>query len=272
MIEPETIADLIRQTAKAVILPRFRALAPEEIREKNPGDFVTIADTEAEEMLSRLLTQALPGSVVCGEEGVARDAAALAVLDGRAPVWVLDPVDGTGNFAHGRTAFTVIVALVENGVTLAGWIHEPLTGAMVHAVRGGGAWVDGKRTAVDTTLPLAAQHGSAYGQLAKRGATCKVLSASGAVASVRNTGCGGLDYIMMARGETHFKYSSVSLPWDHAAGILIMNEAGAIARFADGAPYSVHRRDAPLLIAANEGNWQALHALLSGETPLSPPC
>ena len=265
MIEAEAVAALIRQTADAVILPRFRALAPGEIREKNPGDFVTIADTESEAMLADLLTRALPGSVVCGEEGVARDAGVFATLDGAAPVWVIDPVDGTCNFAHGRTGFAVIVALVVGGVTRAGWIYEPLTGALVHAARGGGAWIDGRRADAGRGLPLSAQTGSAYGQLEGRGPACKLLTAAGAVASVRNTGCGGLDYILMARGETQFKYSSVSLPWDHAAGILIMEEAGAVARFADGSPYDVHRHGSPLLIAPDEDSWRQLQTLLTGK-------
>ncbi len=265
MIESATVAALIRETAEAVILPRFRALAPEQIREKKPGDFVTVADTEAEEMLARLLTRALPGSVVCGEEGVARDSTVLATLGGAAPVWVIDPVDGTCNFAHGRPCFTVIVALVENGVTRAGWIHDPLSGATAHAALGGGAWIDGRRASVAAAPPLPAQTGSAYGQLAGRGAACKVLSAGGAVAGVRNTGCGGFDYILMARGETHFKYSSASLPWDHAAGMLIMSEAGAFARFADGAPYDVLRHASPLLIAPDEASWRELQRVLAGE-------
>ena len=265
MIEPEAVAALIRQTAEAVILPRFRALAPGEIREKKPGDFVTVADTDSEAMLARLLTKALPGSVVCGEEGVARDPGVLATLDGAAPVWVIDPVDGTGNFAHGRPGFAVIVALVENGVTRAGWIHEPLTGACAHAMRGGGAWIDGHRATLGAAPPLTAQTGSAYGQMENRTPACKRLSANGAVAGIRNTGCGGLDYLLMVRGETHFKYSSASLPWDHAAGILIMEEAGAVARFADGSPYDVHRLTSPLLIAPDEKSWRSLQSLLAGE-------
>ncbi|MEI6557225.1 MAG: inositol monophosphatase [Rhodospirillaceae bacterium] len=266
MIDPALVTALIRETAEAVILPRFRALAPGEIREKKPGDFVTVADTEAEAMLSRRLVQALPGSTVCGEEGVAGDRGVLAVLDGAAPVWVIDPVDGTCNFAHGRTGFAVIVALVEAGIVRAGWIHEPLTGVTVHAVRGGGAWHEGRRLTVDRSRPLSAQSGSAYGRLDGRGEACRLLTAAGAVAGVRNTGCGGIDYILMARGETQFKYSSASLPWDHAAGILIMDEAGAVARFADGAAYNVHRHASPLLIAPDPASWQALQHLLTGAT------
>ncbi len=263
MIAPEIVSALIRKTAAAVILPRFRALAANQIREKKPGDLVTIADVESEAMLERLLTQALPGSVVCGEEGVAQDPARLLRLQGDTPVWVIDPVDGTANFAHGNTGFAVIVALVANGTIMAGWIHEPCTGTMVHATRGGGAWIDGNRVTVESACALNRQSGSAYGRLETGGEALKLLAQSGAVACVRNTGCCGLDYILMARGETHFKYCSVSLPWDHAAGMLIMAEAGATARFADGSPYSVLRHNGPLLIAPSQDSWHELSLLLS---------
>jgi len=264
MIDSSLVAALIRRTAEAVILPRFRALAPDQIREKKPGDLVTIADTEAEAMLARLLTEADPGTVVCGEEGVARDRATLDLLDRAAPVWVLDPVDGTANFAHGRVGFAVIVARVENGVTTAGWIHDPLENVTVHAVRGGGAWCGDRRLEVRHGLPLAALTGSAYGRLDARGGDAgRRLTASGTVAGIRNTGCGGLDYILMARGETHFKFSSASLPWDHAAGILIMREAGAAARFLDGDPYDVHLHDRHILIAPDEAAWEGLRTALA---------
>lgn len=263
MIDPAFVATVIRRTAEAVILPRFRALAPDQIREKKPGDLVTVADTDAEAMLSRLLTEAAPESVVCGEEGVARDRATLELLNGRAPVWVLDPVDGTANFARGRVGFAVIVALVENGVTVAGWIHDPLENLTIHAVRGGGAWCGERRLEVPRGLPLSALTGTAYGRVdAQGGDAGRRLTTAGTVAGIHNTGCGGVDYILMARGETQFKYSSASLPWDHAAGILIMREAGAAARFLDGTPYDVHHHDRHILIAPDEATWGGLRTAL----------
>jgi len=139
MIDPDVISALIRRTAEAVILPRFRTLSPDQIREKHPGDLVTVADTEAESMLGQLLTEAVPGTVVCGEEGVACDRRTLDLLDRPEPVWIIDPVDGTANFAHGRPAFAVIVALVEAGITRGGWVHDPLGNVTVHALAGSGA-------------------------------------------------------------------------------------------------------------------------------------
>src|ERR1700731_1048544 len=127
----DRIAGIIRETAAVEILPRFRMLAAEDIREKKPGDPVTIADLEPERRLIRELQAALPGSVALGEESVAADPARLDLLSGAAPVWVIDPIDGTNNFAKGDPRFAVIVAHVVRGVTEAGWLYDPIHGVMV---------------------------------------------------------------------------------------------------------------------------------------------
>ena len=98
------VAQLIRDVAAAEITPRFRALAAHEVREKKPGDLVTIADETAERALIPALQGLLPGSVAIGEEAISIDANLLSHLEhAERPVWVIDPVDGTVNFAHGRS-------------------------------------------------------------------------------------------------------------------------------------------------------------------------
>ena len=84
MIDPESVASYIRETARAVILPRFRALGQDDVREKKPGDPVTVADTEAEQELTRRLRTIIPGAHVLGEESVAEDAARLSWLSSEA--------------------------------------------------------------------------------------------------------------------------------------------------------------------------------------------
>src|ERR1700722_2745637 len=163
MPDPDPIAELIRATAAAEIVPRFRMLAQEDIREKRPGDLVTIADLEAERRLIQGLEAAIPGSVALGEESVAADPAKLDLLGGAAPVWIIDPVDGTGNFAKGVARFAVIVAYVERGVTQAGWIYDPLGEVMVTARRGAGAWSRGERLQVAREEDGRRMVGSAYG-------------------------------------------------------------------------------------------------------------
>ncbi|MBV8535357.1 MAG: inositol monophosphatase, partial [Alphaproteobacteria bacterium] len=97
-IAPEDVALIIRRVAEEQVLTRFRRLADHEIREKAPGNLVTIADTEAELALTSALMALLPGSLVVGEEAVALDPAVLDQLAGDEPVWIIDPVDGTMNF------------------------------------------------------------------------------------------------------------------------------------------------------------------------------
>ncbi len=118
MIDAVTVAEverLIRRVADERILPYFGRLEPGDVVEKTPGDLVTVADRGAEEALSLALSRLVPGSVVVGEESVAADPTTLARLSGAAPVWIIDPVDGTHNFASGSSRFSTLVALADQG-------------------------------------------------------------------------------------------------------------------------------------------------------------
>lgn len=251
MLDPERVAGFIRNTARTIILPRFQALAPADIREKGPGDVVTIADVEAEQELTRLLLAAAPDSGVVGEEAVARDPRRLDLLASDRPVWIIDPIDGTGNFAKGRSGFAVIVAYVERGVTRAGWLYNPLADLMVTATLGGGAWSAGRRLAVAADIAPGAMVGAAYGRSAGGIRAAKALEQSGRVGGVRNLGSSGLEYIEIALGDAHFSLHSRSLPWDHAAGMIIVAEAGGPAAFLDGTEYDPRIADRAVLAAAN---------------------
>ena len=125
-VDPDKIAQIIREVAAEKITPRFRQLEKHEISTKSgPTDLVTIADLEAEEDLTRIFKDILPGSHVIGEEAVSKgsvDLSAIGTEEGY--VWVIDPVDGTLNFAEGNEKFGTIVTLVKNGVTVQGWILD----------------------------------------------------------------------------------------------------------------------------------------------------
>lgn len=262
MIDAEEIAALIRETAQKVIVPRFRLLRQEEIREKKPGDFVTIADLDAERMLEERLLAAAPGSAVLGEEAAHADPARLQLLAGEAPVWVIDPIDGTGNFARGAPGFGVILARVERAEICAGWIYDPLADEMVVAERGGGAWCDGRRLAVDAEPVPARLVGAAYGRTAAGPRAAKALGDSGRIAAVQNLGSSALEYNAVAFGRTHFSLHSRSLPWDHAAGMLIIREAGGLAGFLDGSAYDPRIADRPVLAASSEAAWETVSAVI----------
>jgi fructose-1,6-bisphosphatase/inositol monophosphatase family enzyme len=258
MPDPELVARLIRDSSRRFIIPRYRNLQAGEIREKKPGDFVTIADLEMEQGLTPALAALLPGAAVVGEEASAEDPAMLSRLGEKGPVWVVDPIDGTGNFRQGLPGFGVIVALVADGCIEMGWLYEPLRDRMVTAVRGGGAWHEGERLRVRQGVAAAELVGSAYGRAAGGGRAGQVLAASGRIGAVENLGCSALEYMAIAVGKAHFSLHSRSLPWDHAAGMLAVAEAGGVARFLDGGRYDPRISDRAVLAAIDEPAFAAV--------------
>lgn len=261
--DPKAVAALLRRAATEIILPRFRNLDKTDIREKGPGDLVTIADTEAEQFLTPLLQRLAPGSVVVGEEAVSADAAILDRLKGAEGVWLIDPIDGTFNFAHGNPNFAVMAAYVEEGVVRAGWIHEPVENRTVWAVADEGAWNDSERLRVPPAPPPDRMVGSVSGRTPGGARARDVLQSLHKFGPMVNLRCAGRTYTGLARGDIHYAYFSRSRPWDHAAGALIYREAGGCGAFLDGQPYSPLRGNYPLLFAPDEASWKTLQCLLS---------
>jgi fructose-1,6-bisphosphatase/inositol monophosphatase family enzyme len=254
-VDIEAVGRLIREVAAVEILPRFGRLAPGDIRSKsNPNDLVTAADLAAERELTARLPDLLPGSLVVGEEGVAADPARLDLISGEAPVWLVDPVDGTSNFAKGKPQFGVMVALVVGGRSRAGWILDPMNGNMAVAEEGSGAFIGRTRLVLPEPPPFAELKGALYRRE-------KRLIA--AVASVMGFASAAQDYLAMVEGRLDFALFSRLMPWDHAAGSLIHREAGGYsAVLADGAPYVPTRREGGILIASSRERWEAIRALV----------
>lgn len=131
----------ILEAVETAILLRFQSLDTADISTKSgPNDFVTIADQEAEEILSARLRTIRSDAAVVGEEAAAEDPDILTRLRRPGAAWVIDPIDGTGNFVAGQDAFAVVVALVEDGKTQMGWTHHPLSGDTIWAAVGEGVW------------------------------------------------------------------------------------------------------------------------------------
>ena len=247
-VNPDDVSRIIRQAAEIEILPRFRDLSNTQIWEKEPGSIVTEADIAAEKYLHRELTKILPGTLV-GEEATAADPTVLDAL-GRDPVvWIIDPVDGTKNFSKGKPRFAVIVALVMNGETQMGWIYDPVTDRMVHAVKGQGAWCGKQRLTVPTDGPIKHMKGSAHFQ----------SPLVPHVAEVGRSGSTGHDYIDLATRALDFAYFNRMYPWDHAAGILIHSEAGGVSKHVDGTEYRPVPVDVnPVIAAPAPQSWKEL--------------
>ena len=132
------VLDAVRATAKAVILPRFRHLAATEVdRKSGYDDLVTVADTEAEAMIRDLLARTWPQAQVTGEEGVAADPQMRAAMAGSGWKVIVDPIDGTWNFAKGLATFGVIAAVAETGRLDYGLLYDPLGDDWIEARAGG---------------------------------------------------------------------------------------------------------------------------------------
>jgi fructose-1,6-bisphosphatase/inositol monophosphatase family enzyme len=260
--DPDRVAALIRQVADEAIRPRFRRLAKHEIREKSPGNLVTVADTEAERLLAPQLRALAPGSLVVGEEAAATDPDILDHLRAETAVWLVDPVDGTINFASGHPDYAVIVAFAERGAVRAGWILAPEHDKAVCAVAGDGAWTDGRRLALSAPPKLAEMVGAPSGRLPGGGRMRAILARHPGLGPLVAMRCSGRTYMELAEGRYHYAVFGRTLPWDHAAGWLIHREAGGFGAFLDGAPYSVLRHDHPLLLAPDRESWEVLRAIL----------
>ncbi len=262
------VAAIMREVAAEEILPRFGKLAKADILPKGGrGDFATTADLEAERALARRLAALLPGSLVVGEEAAAKDPALLQAIAGEAPVWIVDPLDGTHNFAQGIAHFTVIVALARAGATVAGWIHDPLADRTAAAEEGAGAWEAGRRLAVAPPAPLAEMRGAIYGKAGRPGISPRLDEVRQRFAGTTNSRCAGHEHLALARAESHFALFSRLLPWDHAAGALIHAEAGGYNACWDGTPYRPTRHTGGLLLAPDAASWTALAELLLVREP-----
>ncbi|MZD04605.1 inositol monophosphatase [Streptomyces sp. SID5785] len=232
---------IVRAAAAAEITPRFRQLGAHEIDQKSgPHDLVTVADKRAEEYLTRELTAALSGSVVVGEEAVAADPSTYEALRGAAPVWIVDPVDGTRQFVHGDPGFCTLVALALDGVVLASWTYAPALGEMAVAVRGRGARLDGRPLTAGAPAPgadltVATSHPDFTTEDQKR----SLLGLRTEGFAPRPCGSAGLEYLAVARGALDATAFSWELAWDHAAGLLLVEEAGGAHLTGAGVPFAV---------------------------------
>lgn len=261
----ETVAALIAAAAAAEIMPRFAKLGAGDIREKAPGDLVTVADEAMERRLDPQLLALTPGALMVGEEATAADPKLLEQVGDADWAWVIDPIDGTANFADSQPIFGVIVALLRRGDPVAAWIHDPIARETVSAAAGEGAWL-GKRRLRVARVPAREQDLSGvllagyYGSKEIGRLTQKNRGKVKPVKSVRSV---AHEYLRLARGEMHFLLSTKLMPWDHAAGVLIHREAGGHSEYLEGGAYAAARLHADgLLLAPDRDSWEALRRIL----------
>jgi fructose-1,6-bisphosphatase/inositol monophosphatase family enzyme len=260
--DSDRVADYIRETAEADIMPRVRSLAAHEVTEKKPGDVVTVADHDAEERLTRMLEGLTPGALVVGEEAAHSKPHLLERLnEERGPLWIVDPVDGTANFAASRPVFAVMIAYVESGETRMGWIYDPVEEIMTEAELGAGAQRDGK------PLRISGQPSRLTGRvnfgLIERGDRPSVRQQLEERFNLeKSMSCAGQEFISMACGESQFRLYNRLWAWDHAPGVLIVREAGCHADRQDGDPYRPTERTRGLLCAPDIDSWHRINEIV----------
>lgn len=241
--------DLFRFAARNSMLPRFRDLADSEIEWKGEDDPVTVVDREVEAFLTDALTKLAPGVAVVGEEAATADASVLDHLSGQC--WIIDPLDGTANFAEGKEPFGIIVALADAGLPVAGWLYDPHTDRLCHARKGEGAFVNGEKIEARTTgtqPPIAA-----ISRIFLTDEESAVFDEKLAphYTLMDTPRCAAEQYPRLALGANDVSSFQRTLAWDHAAGVLWLNEAGGkCARF-DGSDYRVDEIERTGMVGAS---------------------
>ena len=254
---------LLREAADQIVMPLWRNLGRDDVTEKSAGDLTTSADTRCEAFLSSHLPGLIEGSLVLGEESVYDDPALLAALQTDAPVWVIDPLDGTRYFAVGEPQFSIMVCLIHSGSTIAAWILNPRDGVLTSAERGSGAFEGSERLTVDPTpLPLDRARGVAMTWYLPDSLKPAAEAGRDTFLFIERTRCAGYNYPSFAKNELQFLFFYRTLVWDHAPGVLIVQEAGGFVRRLDGTEYSPVDDRKGLLCANNPEMWNSVQRTL----------
>ena len=258
------LANILREASRAETLPRFRRLDASQVHQKSSAiDLVTEADEQAERRIKAAVGAAWPEALFVGEESVAADVSLLDKLDAADFAIVVDPVDGTANFAAGLPLYATMASVVIGGETVAGIIYDPMGDDWVLAERGAGAFMrfpDGHALRLKAAAPSALEDmvGHVSITFLPEASKPKVLQNLAKVRVAANYRVAGHDYRTFATGHCHFVAFNKLMPWDHLGGCLIAEEAGGyVARF-DGSPYLPSHREGGLIIATDRDSWQML--------------
>lgn len=257
--ELSAVAVAAARAGAAVAMDWRRRAEGLEIRYKaGPDDLVSQADTETEETIRSLILSRRPRDGVLGEEG--------GTVEGTGDVtWIVDPIDGTTNYLYGRPDWAVSVAAVraDDLGLLAGAVAEPAVDRLTWASLGGGAWADGERVRIPERSELAhALVEVNWGRGAQKGHAAGMVAALlPRVRDVRRGGSAASALAQLATGRADAVWTPGLSPWDCAAGVLLVQEAGGTVGDLDG-PCPGHLPASGDVLAAPAGLWEPLRALL----------
>jgi fructose-1,6-bisphosphatase/inositol monophosphatase family enzyme len=241
--EEARLVGLVREVGRAEVMPRFRALAPGDVKRKSrDDDLVTEADTRAEAAIGRGVAELMPDAGLLGEEAASADPGVLRAAGARGRVVVVDPIDGTWNFANGVATFGMILAVMVDGVTVFGLLYDPVIDDWVLARRGGGAWycrpgAAPARLEVSKTAEVGRMTGLAPLFLFPAERQAALATAALDFGRVHTLRCSCHEYRLLAGGRVDFVASASSNPWDHLAGALAVEEAGGVVELLEGGDY-----------------------------------
>lgn len=266
----DLLLNAVREAARTLIMPRFRALAPGDISTKSgPTDLVTLADTEAEAFIAKAVRAAWPEATVLGEESVAADASLRAAM-GTAPLAVIiDPVDGTWNYAKGLSIFGVLIAVLRHGRPVWGLLYDPVMDDWIEAAPGAPAsfvTASGVTRVLTASAEADPRRLTGYASLGlfRRPERERIAAEFPDFMRITSLRCACHEYRMVAQGNVEFALSGPTPhPWDHAAGVLAVEQAGGVAGFLDGTPYRADRAQGVVLAAGSRKAWDGLAARFS---------
>ena len=242
--EKDALEIAILAARSAGTLQRARFAGPIRVEKKGAVDLVTEVDLACEEKIREILGKLAPGTSVLGEEG--------GKTGSENHTWIVDPLDGTTNFAHGVPLFCVSVAFETEGALAVGVVYDPMRDELFSAVAGRGAFLDGTPIRV-TARPVLDEcllaTGFAYDyRTSRRHNFDAFVAATRASQGVRRLGAAALDLAYVAAGRFDGFWELGLKPWDTAAGALLVGEAGGVVTGLDGAPYLHYNPD---IIATN---------------------
>lgn len=228
-----------------------------QVSRKGPGDFVTEADRRTEKILYEELKKARPGFGFLMEESGS------VLVEGSDERWIIDPVDGTTNFLHGIPHFAISVGAERDGELIAGMIYEPIRDELFWAAVGEGAYlnrrrlrVSERRTMADALLATGIPFAQRVGQKSFMAMLNAVMPRT---AGVRRQGSAALDLAYVAAGRYEGFWEVALQPWDVAAGIVIVREAGGMVSEIDGKSNPLHGTS---MLATNQHLYDPLRKLL----------
>ena len=254
-----TIMEKAARKAAPRLRRDFNEIEALQVSRKGVADFVSNADHAAEATIREILTHARP------DWGLLMEESSETRHDGQQARWIVDPLDGTSNFIHGLPHFAISIAAEVQGEVVAGLVYQPLTDESFWAEKGKGAWLQDRRLRVSarrdlldsliaTGIPFAGHGDSVQFN--------KIMAAvAPEVAGIRRFGAASLDLAWLAAGRFDGYFEADLQPWDVAAGILLVREAGGFVTDYRGGDKPIERAE---IVAGNDQIHNRLHKLLTG--------